>query len=145
MILRLFAVFLLALQGGPIDGEQLRGAETAFAIRAAVCSDGECDAKRGELLSIIAAEETRGRDGVRGDRGASCGRYQLGSAARVGVSCDSLDADPYLDARTAYAALLTFERQCGSMHAGLAAYASGSCTRALWYADRRCRLAGGCP
>ena len=144
MLLHFFSLFLLALPKPVVDGEQLRAAETAFAIRAAVCDDDGCDERTGSLLSIIAAEETRGRAGVRGDHGGSCGRFQLGQIAREGVTCDALDADPYLDARTARDAIRTFERVCGTTHAAMCGYASGGCDRGCWYADRRCALAGGC-
>jgi hypothetical protein len=96
------------------------------------------------LLAVIAAEETRGHAGARGDSGRSCGRYQLGVVSRAGLTCDALDADPFLDARAAYEALLRLEDWCGSLEGGLCAYASGSCTRGIDFARRRCALVGGC-
>ena len=145
MLLHFFSLFLRALSHGPAAGEHLRAAETAFAIQSAVCDDdGECDEPRGALLAVIAAEESRGAPGVRGDRGNSCGRWQLGVVARHGVTCDELDADPYLDARTAYAALLQFEEWCGSLEGALRAYATGSCSRGVDYQRRRCALAEAC-
>lgn len=144
MLLHLFHLFLRALSHGPADGDHLRAAETAFAVRAAVCDLNGCDEKRGALLAVIAAEETRGREGKRGDHGASCGRYQLGVVSRAGVTCDALDADPFLDARTAYAALRRIEAWCGSLEGAMRAYATGSCSRGVDFAQRRCAMAGGC-
>lgn len=145
MLLRLFALFLAALPAPVLDAETVRAAETAFAIRAAVCDDdGDCDEARGALLAVTAAEESRGRAGVRGDSGRSCGRFQLGVVARAGRSCDELDADPFLDARTALAALRTLERTCGSLPRALGAYASGFCDRGVWHARHRCALSGAC-
>lgn len=144
MILHLFSLFLLALPDPVIDGEQLRAAETTWAIRAAVCTEDGCDERTGALLAVIAAEETRGRAGVRGDHGGSCGRFQLGVVLRRGVACDALDADPYLDARTARDAIHALEAYCGSTFSAMCGYATGKCHLGVDYAERRCAFAGGC-
>lgn len=98
------------------------------------------------LLAVWSYRESAGQS-VLGDKGAACGAMQLHELARQGTSCEAMLADR----RVALAAGLSWMRRmrdaCGSVPAGLRAYASGSCTgspRARDLVRVRCALAGGC-
>jgi len=98
------------------------------------------------LLAVWTVRESAGQS-VLGDKGAACGALQLHEVARQGVTCEAMLADR----RVALAAGLSWMRRmrdaCGSVPAGLRAYASGTCAgtpRARDLVRVRCALAGGC-
>ena len=98
------------------------------------------------LLAVWTVRESAGQS-VLGDKGAACGALQLHEVARQGVTCEAMLADR----RVALAAGLSWMRRmrdaCGSLPAGLRAYASGTCAgtpRARDLVRVRCALAGGC-
>lgn len=98
------------------------------------------------LLAVWSYRESAGQS-VMGDLGAACGAMQLHEMARQGVTCAAMLADR----RVALAAGLSWMRvtrdRCGSVPAGLRAYASGSCSgspRARDLVRARCALIGGC-
>lgn len=98
------------------------------------------------LLAVWTVRESAGQS-VLGDKGAACGALQLHEVARQGVTCEAMLADR----RVALAAGLSWMRRmrdaCGSVPAGLRAFASGTCAgtpRARDLVRVRCALAGGC-
>ena len=98
------------------------------------------------LLAVWTYRESAGQS-VLGDHGAACGAMQLHALARQGVTCEAM----LTDRRVALAAGLSWMRHmrdvCGSVPAGLRAYASGSCAgtpRARDLVRARCALIGGC-
>lgn len=96
------------------------------------------------ILTVFAWEESRFRASALGDSGRACGVLQLHEQARAGHSCAAVRADRRLGLRLGLAWMRRMAVQCGSLEAGLRAYASGSCTGARALVARRCALAGGC-
>jgi hypothetical protein len=64
---------------------------------------------------------------VMGDHGAACGAMQLHDLARGGVSCSSMLADRRVALAAGLAWMRAMRDRCGSVRAGLRAFASGSC------------------
>jgi hypothetical protein len=108
-------------------------------------SDGR--ERTARLLMVFAWKESAWRADVTGDHGAACGVLQLHNVARAGVSCAAIRADRRLGLRVGLAFMRDLRDRCGSVRAGLRAFASGTCAgsiRARELVAHRCSLAGGC-
>lgn len=104
-------------------------------------------ARTARLLVVWAARESAGRADAVGDQGRACGVLQLHEVARGGRTCADLRASRRVGLRAGLAWMRYTAERCGSVVAGLRAYASGSCAgthRARELVQARCALIGGC-
>jgi hypothetical protein len=83
------------------------------------------------------------------DKGAACGVMQTHTPDLIlpGATCEKVRADRKLGIRVGVTLMLAKEAECGSMRAGLTAYATnGACPAKGWTINlvlERCKLAGG--
>ena len=83
------------------------------------------------------------------DDGAACGVMQTHTPEKIldGATCAKVRADRKLGIRVGVTLMLRKEAECGSLRAGLTAYAtSGACPAKGWTIGlvlKRCELAGG--
>jgi hypothetical protein len=119
-------LLLLLTSLGLRDGSAL---DLAADVRAVVATEApllEDRASTARLLAVWAYHESAGRSVV-GDHGAACGVLQLHEVARQGVPCAEILADRRVGLRLGLAWMRRMAEQCGSVPAGLRAYASGTC------------------
>jgi len=81
------------------------------------------------------------------DDGAACGVCQAHDPHKVipGATCEKVRADRKLGLRVGLALMLQWSKECGSIGAGLSAYATGSCPKKGWTLNlvkERLKLAG---
>lgn len=98
------------------------------------------------VLLVWTIRESAGQS-VMGDHGAACGALQLHELARQGVPCASMLADRRVALRAGLSWMRAMRDRCGSVAAGLRAFASGTCAgtpRARDLVRVRCNAAGGC-
>lgn len=92
------------------------------------------------LLAVWTIRESGGRS-IMGDHGAACGAMQLHEVARQGVPCEAMLANRRVALSSGLAWMRAMRDRCGSVRAGLRAYASGSCSGAVTLVRVRCALA----
>lgn len=142
----LVELLLLATSLGLRDGTAL---DLAVDVRSvAMAEDPLVDDDRAataRLLLVWTIRESAGRS-VMGDQGRACGALQLHELARQGVTCEAMLANRRVALAAGLAWMRRMRDRCGSVAAGLRAFASGSCEgspRARDLVRVRCALAGG--
>lgn len=76
--------------------------------------------------------------------GGDCGVLQVRSLWWQGHTCAEIRKDRRLGFRLGMDAMVSLAETCGSMSAGLGAYASGKCGGSPMLVARRCALSEGC-
>ncbi len=100
------------------------------------------------LLINWQGHESAGRPYVDGDGGRSLGPMQINKQWAVVLGVPEADLrDPYKGLKIGYEIMKFLKKQCGSLRAGLRAYASGTCAgtiRARALVESRCKESGSC-
>lgn len=143
----LLDLLILATSLGLRDGSAL---DLAVDVRSVAMTDepllADDRAATARLLLVWTIRESAGQ-AIMGDHGAACGAMQLHELARQGVPCAAMLADRRVALRAGLSWMRAMRDQCGSVAAGLRAFASGTCAgtpRARDLVRVRCALAGGC-
>lgn len=87
--------------------------------------------------------ESGGDEKAVGDAGRSCGAGQV-QPHLVGTTCAALTSSRRFAIRVTVVLMRELVRRCGSVRAGLGAYAGGTCGARAELVARRCRDAGVC-